>query len=157
VNPPSQWNLVRIIDCDDSLESLQKCEGLVVVTLHTKQTRLYRVTGVTDRPVHRLKVYRARMKDYYEDRYGIELKRLDLPAFECENTNVIPVELCYVDLIPGIPLFDRPMRNPSSPQTLSTLDPFAKLTISSWQEEESQASSSSHGQQRFNPALNSAQ
>jgi hypothetical protein len=146
VNPPSHWNLVRIIDCDDSWESLRKCAGMVIVTLHTKQTRLYRVTGITDSPVYRLKIYNDWMKDFYEDKHGVELRRLDLPAFECENTNVIPVELCYVDLIPGIPLFDRPMRTPSSPQTLSTLDPFAKLTVSSWDEEDSQPSSSSRSQ-----------
>jgi hypothetical protein len=155
VNPPSHWNLVRIIDCDDTWESLRKCEGMVVVTLHTKQTRLYRVTGITDRPVYRLKIYRERMKDYYEDKHGVELKRLDLPAFECENTNVIPVELCYVDLIPGIPLFYRPMRNPSSPQTLSTLNHFGRLSVSNdW--EESQPSSSSQDQHR-SAHLNSAQ
>jgi hypothetical protein len=92
---------VRVIDIDVSPYWLSTYVGRYVQTRHTKQVRTYKVVGVTDKPVSALNVHTSTMFKYYQDKHRIELKRLDLPAFECENSNTIPIELCYLELIPS--------------------------------------------------------
>jgi hypothetical protein len=71
--------------------------GHVIQTTHGNGIREYGVIGVTQMPLKYLRVYREFMTQYFRRKYGKELERLDFPCFLTESTNIIPVELAYVE------------------------------------------------------------
>ena len=76
-------------------ETLESFIGDLLCTVHTKERRWYRITGITSKPVENLKIHIWDMKKFFLDRHKIVLKRPDLPAYICEDGAVIPVELCF--------------------------------------------------------------
>jgi hypothetical protein len=89
-------DIIRDSDLPPS-EAMRSFIGRTIRTRHSGRDLEYRISDVTPLPLRRLKVHRDAMTDYFRVRYGIRLQLLDYPCFVSECTNVIPLELAFVD------------------------------------------------------------
>jgi len=77
-------------------EELKSYVGRRVFTKHARENKYYNIVGITSEPVKKLKIHRLSMAEFYWQRHHVFLSRPDLPALECDDTAMLPIELCYV-------------------------------------------------------------
>jgi len=77
-------------------EELNRYVGRRVFTKHAHERKYYNIVGITSEPVKKLKIHRLSMTEFYWQRHRVYLSRPDLSAFQCDDTAMLPVELCYV-------------------------------------------------------------
>jgi hypothetical protein len=58
----------------------------------------YRITGISKKPLSKLRFRKSGMTEYYKKWYNVDLKYLNYPVFNCTCSMKIPPELARVEL-----------------------------------------------------------
>jgi hypothetical protein len=59
--------------------------------------RYFRITGVSRKPLGKLRFRKKSMTEYYKKRYNMDLQYLNYPVFNCTNSVKIPPEVASLE------------------------------------------------------------
>jgi hypothetical protein len=61
------------------------------------RNQYYRITGISKKPLSKLRFRKKSMTEYYKKRHNVDLKYLNYPVFNCTNSAKIPPEVALLE------------------------------------------------------------
>jgi hypothetical protein len=80
-----------------ALEVMRGLVGQSIFTFHGGLNLEYQVNGITQLPLRFQRVGHESMRNYFKRKHDIRLDYLSFPCFETVGTQIIPLELAFVE------------------------------------------------------------